>query len=148
MHNAVSVQKWTSVSLQQLPAIGHELLNHYTNQKVWLFHGDMGAGKTTLIKKICADLGVLDTMSSPTFTLVNEYLTRNGEKIFHFDFYRLKNEFEAVEIGVEEYFYSGHYCFIEWPNKIQSLLPTERLEIEIITEDPEHRTIEVTVNAH
>ncbi len=148
MHNEVSVQRWTGVSLQQLAAIGRELLNQYAEQKVWLFHGDMGAGKTTLIKKICEGLGVKDSMSSPTFTLVNEYSDKEENKLFHFDFYRLKNEAEAVEIGVEEYFYSGNYCFIEWPEKVQSLLPAQHLEIEIKVEDPEHRTIEVTVNAH
>ena len=148
MHREVSVESWKSVTLDHLPAIGRELLNRFRDQKVWLFYGDMGAGKTTLIKKICEALGVGDTMSSPTFTLVNEYLDAHGTKVFHFDFYRLRNEFEAVEIGVEEYFYSGSYCFIEWPEKIQSLLPAQHLAIEIRTEDPQHRTIEVTINAH
>lgn len=148
MHREVSAQKWTLVSLQQLPAIGLELLKRFPDQKIWLFYGEMGAGKTTLIKKICEGLGVEDIMSSPTFTVVNEYLDQTGRKVFHFDFYRVKNELEAVEIGVDEYFYSGNYCFIEWPERIQSLLPTQHLAIEINAEDPEHRTIEVTINAH
>jgi tRNA threonylcarbamoyladenosine biosynthesis protein TsaE len=147
MQHEEVMQRYSGVTLQQLTGISRELVNHYPDQKIWLFHGDMGAGKTSIIKEICRQLEVNENMSSPTFTLVNEYLDKNGAKIFHFDFYRLKSEKEAFEIGVEEYFYSGNYCFIEWPEKVKSLLPAEHIDIAIKVEDPDHRTIEVTINA-
>jgi len=100
------------------------------NQKIFLFHGEMGAGKTTLIKALCAALGTNENISSPTFSIVNEYLIPKG-KIYHFDFYRLKNQTEALDMGYEEYFYSGEYCFIEWPEKIADLLPDHYLDINI-----------------
>jgi len=90
----------------------------------------MGAGKTTLIKAICEYLGVTEPATSPTFSIVNEYEGRD-ERIFHFDFYRLKNETEALDMGYEEYFYSGAYCFIEWPEKIPNLLPEHYVSIKI-----------------
>jgi len=99
-------------------------------QKIFLFHGEMGAGKTTLIKAWCTALGTHENISSPTFSIVNEYLLQKG-KIFHFDFYRLKNQTEALDMGYEEYFYSGEYCFIEWPEKIADLLPKHYLDINI-----------------
>jgi len=98
---------------------------------VWCFHGDLGAGKTTLIKSICAQLGVSSGVTSPSFSIVNEYKGRQGEKIYHFDFYRLKNEIEAYDIGVDEYFESGHYCFVEWPDFVPSLLPKRHVDIWI-----------------
>jgi tRNA threonylcarbamoyladenosine biosynthesis protein TsaE len=95
----------------------------------------MGAGKTTFIKAICKFLGVDENISSPTFSIVNEYRTSNNQKIFHFDFYRLKSEHEALDIGCEEYFYSGHYCFVEWPEKIIYLLPEDSVHVSIKTEN-------------
>lgn len=148
MQPEVVMQQFSGVTLQQLSGMGRELLDHYPDQRIWLFHGDMGAGKTSFIKEICRQLGVNENMSSPTFTLVNEYLDKIGTKVFHFDFYRLKNELEAMEIGVEEYFYSGNYCFIEWPEKVRSLLPANHININITVEDPDHRTIEVIINAN
>lgn len=100
------------------------------NYKIFLFHGEMGAGKTTLIKALCAALGTDENISSPTFAIVNEYLIPKG-RIYHFDFYRLKNQTEALDMGYEEYFYSGEYCFIEWPEKIADLLPDHYLDINI-----------------
>src|SRR4051812_22448751 len=101
------------IQLQHLDAAARELLSA-TDKKVWLMEGEMGAGKTTLVKVLCEVLGVHGDMSSPTFSIVNEYSTKNGQVIYHFDFYRLKNETEAMDIGVEEYLDSGHYCFLEW----------------------------------
>ncbi len=98
---------------------------------IWLFKGEMGAGKTTLIKSICKHFGVEDTVSSPSFSIVNEYRKNDGEPIYHFDFYRLKNQEEAMDIGVEEYFDSGNICLIEWPEKIPDLIPMEYFEINI-----------------
>ena len=99
--------------------------------KVWLFEGPMGAGKTTLIKALGNELGIRDTIQSPTFALVNEYLSEQAGIIYHFDFYRLKDETEALDMGYEEYFYSGNYCWVEWPTKIPNLLPEKYLLIKI-----------------
>ncbi len=111
-----------STSLAQLPHIASEILTYAANTRIFLFYGDMGAGKTTLIKSLCECLGTEGPVTSPTFSIVNEY-TGTNNKIFHFDFYRLKNETEALDMGYEEYFYSGAYCFAEWPEKIPNLLP-------------------------
>ena len=91
----------------------------------------MGAGKTTLIKSVCACLGVTDNVTSPTFSIVNEYKGLSGQKIYHFDFYRIKDQTEALDMGYEEYFYSGAYCFIEWPEKVNGLLPESYVRVEI-----------------
>src|SRR5687767_13502481 len=131
MHPEVKRQSFEKVTLAELEQIGGQLVQTAGNLSVFVFHGDMGSGKTTFIKAICKFLGVTETMSSPTFSIVNEYQTNEGETIFHFDFYRIKNETEAYDIGVEEYFDSGHYCFIEWPEKIPSLLPVRYAEVFI-----------------
>lgn len=113
---------------------------------VWLFRGDMGSGKTTLIKALCSLMGVHDPMSSPTFSIVNEYRGGRGEKIYHFDFYRIKNEEEAYDIGAEEYFYSGDLCLVEWPDKIPTLIPPEHAEVSIAVETQDQRTIALSVH--
>ncbi|MEX2566707.1 MAG: tRNA (adenosine(37)-N6)-threonylcarbamoyltransferase complex ATPase subunit type 1 TsaE [Cyclobacteriaceae bacterium] len=113
--------------------------------KVWVFQGEMGVGKTTLIKAISEQLQVLDLVTSPTFSLVNEYELRQGGKIFHFDFYRIANVMEAVEIGAEDYFYSGNYCFVEWAEKIAELIPDHFAIIDIQKEDFEKRIISVKI---
>ena len=120
-------------SVSELPKTALELVRFAGNEKIFLFYGEMGAGKTTFIKNICEQLGVKDPATSPTFSIVNEYAA-SACKIFHFDFYRLKKQEEALDMGYEEYFYSGDYCFIEWPEKISDLLPDHyiRVEIEII----------------
>ena len=100
-------------------------------QKVVLFHGEMGAGKTTFIKALAKSLGVNDTTGSPTFSLVNEYKTANNQTIYHFDVYRLKSETEAYDMGMDEYLYSGNYCFIEWAEKIPSLIPDDHSTVTI-----------------
>ena len=114
--------------------------------KVWIFRGEMGAGKTTLIKAIAKQLGVNDIVQSPTFSIVNEYATIGNDKVFHFDFYRIKNEEEAFDIGVEEYFYSGNSCLIEWPDKIPTLLPDSYFEIAITLTENELRKLEYRKN--
>lgn len=119
----------------QLPAAASQLLQLCSNDRVFAFRGEMGAGKTTFIKAICRELGVADNMSSPTFSLVNEYRSQNGEPVYHFDFYRIKNESEAYDLGYEDYLYSGFYCFIEWPEKIPGLLPGESVQVEIRVEN-------------
>jgi tRNA threonylcarbamoyladenosine biosynthesis protein TsaE len=134
------------VSLTDLKQVATAFIEQAREEKVWLFHGEMGSGKTTFIKAICNQLGVRDVMSSPTFSIVNEYLTSNNQRIFHFDFYRIKNEAEAFDIGTEEYFYSGNYCFVEWPEKIPSLIPAARAEVFLSSENQDLRTIALSVH--
>jgi tRNA threonylcarbamoyladenosine biosynthesis protein TsaE len=110
---------------------------------VILFHGEMGVGKTTLIKQLCKTLGVTSTTSSPTFSLVNEYETIDNQVVYHFDFYRLKNEMEALDMGADDYFYSGNWCFIEWAEKIPSLIPDKHavITIELVENGKRHLTL-------
>ena len=117
-------------SIEQLPAVAQQILDNNPN-KVILFNGEMGVGKTTLIKQLCKTLGVEDATSSPTFSLVNEYLTTSNQTVYHFDFYRLNKETEALDMGADDYFYSGNWCFIEWSEKISSLIPEQHTTITI-----------------
>lgn len=133
-------------SQEDLNNIAETFIKAAGSRKVWLMRGEMGAGKTTFIKVLCAQLGVAEAMSSPTFSIVNEYDTDHNGKIFHFDFYRIKNEAEAYDIGTEEYFYSGYYCFVEWPEKIPSLIPAERVEVSITPENQTYRTLAISVH--
>lgn len=112
-------------------------------KKVILFYGEMGAGKTTLIKAITKSLGVDETTGSPTFSLVNEYQIDDENPIYHFDFYRLKNESEAYDIGIEEYLYSGYWCFVEWADKIPTLIPAEHSTVRIKALSNGNREIEL-----
>ena len=130
-------------SLEDLPEMASAIIALCQNESIWLFEGEMGAGKTTLIKAICMELGVLNTVQSPTFSIVNEYLTGEGESVFHFDCYRLKNETEALDFGIEEYLDSGNYCFIEWPSKIKNLIPTEHVVVEITEVENRERRLEI-----
>jgi len=140
------VKTFSKVALEDLSRVADDLAVHVEHYNVWLFHGEMGAGKTTLIKEVCEAIGVTDSMSSPTFSIVNEYESKDFKKVFHFDFYRIKNEAEAVDIGTEEYFYSHHPCFIEWAEKIPSLIPATYAEVSIQVEDDTHRTIVLSVH--
>ena len=117
--------------LSDLKEAAISLLNFSEKNRIFIFEGEMGAGKTTFIKAICAQLGIEDTVSSPTFSIVNEYIARTGNIVYHFDFYRIKNLNEAYDIGYEEYFYSGNICFIEWPEKIEELLPDKYVRVKI-----------------
>ena len=98
---------------------------------VFAFYGKMGAGKTTFIKALCRELGVTDTVNSPTFAIVNEYEDGQGEPVYHFDFYRIKRLSESYDMGCDEYFYSGHPCFVEWPELIEDILPQEAVRVDI-----------------
>ncbi len=120
-------------SLEEIDNVAKLILNQNPN-KVLLFNGNMGVGKTTLIKSLSQNLGVKGNTSSPTFSLVNEYQTNENQVVYHFDCYRLKNEFEALDMGIDEYLYSGNWCFIEWPEKIESLIPEKCsiINIEIL----------------
>ena len=108
-----------------------QFVEHMGENTVFAFYGKMGAGKTTFIKAVCEELGVGDTVTSPTFAIVNEYEAADGRPIYHFDFYRIKKVSEAYDMGCEEYFYSGHPCFIEWPELIEEVLPEETVSVTI-----------------
>lgn len=122
-------------SVDEYQKIAQALISKHADRKIIAFNGEMGAGKTTFIKAICNVLGVKDTVTSPTFSIVNEYKGNNNQIIYHFDFYRIENIEEAYNLGYEDYFYSNAYCFIEWPDKIKELLPENTLFIELIVED-------------
>ena len=118
--------------IEQLPQVAQSLLSSFPDERFFAFFGKMGVGKTTLIKELCSELGVEDNVCSPTFAIVNEYSDRNNDPVYHFDFYRMKSQAEAYDIGYEEYFYSGNYCFTEWTEKIEELLPEHYVRVEII----------------
>jgi tRNA threonylcarbamoyladenosine biosynthesis protein TsaE len=120
-----------SFSLDEINEVAQQIIAQNPN-KVLLFRGEMGVGKTTLIKALAKNLGVEGATSSPTFSLVNEYQATNNKMVYHFDFYRLKIETEALDMGADEYFYSGHWCFIEWAEKIPNLIPEPHSEIRIV----------------
>ncbi|MPR32466.1 tRNA (adenosine(37)-N6)-threonylcarbamoyltransferase complex ATPase subunit type 1 TsaE [Salmonirosea aquatica] len=133
--------------LTQLDAVAQQLLQLGGSVPVWLLHGDMGAGKTTLIKQLCERLGVRGTVQSPTFSIVNEYDAGKNGLIYHFDFYRIKNESEAYDLGADEYLDSGAYCFIEWPEKIESLWPETYFSVTIQSERDGSRSIRAMIEA-
>lgn len=130
-------------NLNQLSSVAKALLNFSGDEKILIFEGEMGAGKTTFIKAICNELGVKETVSSPTFSIVNEYATID-RVIYHFDFYRIKNLQEAYDIGYEEYFYSGNLCLIEWPERVEDLLPENYIKVEIKALSPVERAFNFT----
>lgn len=118
-------------TLENINAAAAEFLKELGDRKIVAFYGSMGAGKTTFIKAICDVLGVTDTVNSPTFAIVNEYLAASGDSIYHFDFYRIKKIEEAYDFGYEDYFYSGDLCLIEWPELIEELLPEDTVRVKI-----------------
>ncbi len=127
--------------LEDLPMAAAELVKQSEGLDVWLLKGEMGAGKTTLVKQIVNQLGVEGTVASPTFSIVNQYGMADGKVIYHFDLYRLKNELEAFDIGLEEYLSSGNLCLIEWPEKLERLLPNQYFEVHIQLHDSLTRKI-------
>ena len=133
-------------TLADLPAAARQLAAAIAEagQPVVAFEGEMGAGKTTLIRALCAELVVADDVSSPTFALVNEYRDGRGEPVYHFDFYRVDSEEEAARLGAAEYFDSGYLCLVEWPSRVAGLLPPARLLVELAVTGPESRTLTIT----
>jgi tRNA threonylcarbamoyladenosine biosynthesis protein TsaE len=130
-------------SEDELYPVADEIIKQSSLSKIFAFFGEMGAGKTTLIKKVCEKLEVKDRVSSPTFSLLNEYETHTGEIIYHFDFFRIKSPAEAIDIGFDEYLYSGNLCLIEWAEKVQQLLPEETIIIQFV---PENNVRNITLN--
>ena len=130
-------------SLEGIDAAAAEFAAALGDSRIVAFYGSMGAGKTTFISALCRYFGVEDDVCSPTFTIVNEYRTAGGESIFHFDFYRIDSLREAMDIGFGEYLYSGSLCLIEWPEKVEELLPEETLNVRIAASDDGRRTIEI-----
>jgi tRNA threonylcarbamoyladenosine biosynthesis protein TsaE len=129
-------------SLENLAEIASLIIATAKNKTV-LFYGEMGVGKTTLIKEICKQLEVVDTISSPTFSLVNEYKTSKNISIYHFDFYRITNQEEALDMGIEEYLYNNDWCLIEWPQNVENLLPLESVEIHLIALENGQRNVQL-----
>lgn len=132
--------KQTIASLSEVASVAKKIIDYAGPIRVFVFYGDLGAGKTTLIKEVCALLGSKDPVSSPTFSIVNEYQCKN-ELVYHFDFYRIESEDEAFDLGYEEYFYSGRYCFIEWPERILNLLPEELIQVNLHIQSEDLRQI-------
>jgi tRNA threonylcarbamoyladenosine biosynthesis protein TsaE len=130
-------------SLSQLDMVAEEVLAALNGRSVVIFRGGMGAGKTTLISRIAAALGSEDSVTSPTFALVNQYIGENDCRIYHFDFYRIDSIDEVFDLGYEEYFYSGDLCLVEWPEKIEPLLPEDVMEVRISAGDDEERIFEI-----
>jgi tRNA threonylcarbamoyladenosine biosynthesis protein TsaE len=129
---------------RHLTVAAKQFLQHTGDNKIFAFYGSMGAGKTTIIKAICASLGAVDIVSSPTFTLVNEYKTINGESIFHIDFYRIKKQEEVYDFGIEEYLTGDSYCFMEWPELVEEILPPETVKVRISVDNQEQRILSLS----
>jgi len=131
-------------TLTEISDVAKNFISQMGDSKVFLFYGSMGAGKTTFIKAICEELGVEDVINSPTFAIINEYSTKDGEQIFHFDFYRINKLEEAYDFGYEDYFYSGNLCFIEWPEMIKDLIPQNAVEVYITENEQGERDIQIS----
>lgn len=127
----------------QLHKAARQFIKQTDGKKIFAFYGAMGAGKTTIIRSICESLGAVGKVTSPTFTLVNEYKTIKGEPLYHIDFYRIRKTEEVFDFGIEEYFSSGSFCFMEWPELIEDLLPVETVKVRITVSDTGERILEI-----
>ncbi len=132
--------------LEELPEAAGKILKLAGERRVIAFFGEMGVGKTTLIKAICDKLGIKDGTSSPSFALINEYSTSEGSPVYHFDFYRIRATEEAYDLGYEEYLYSGNYCLIEWPEMIETLLPEDTLKACMTVREDDLRVVVLECN--
>ena len=141
-----SEQIFSSDSVNDLDTVAKGIIDYAMSNEIWLFLGEMGAGKTTTIKAICKELGVIDQVQSPTFSIVNEYLTDKDETVYHFDFYRIESIAEVLNIGIEEYFDSGNICLIEWPENVEAILPEKFVRIDI--QESEDRTRSFKLSKH
>jgi tRNA threonylcarbamoyladenosine biosynthesis protein TsaE len=129
---------------RHLSVAAKQLLKNSGDKKIFAFYGAMGAGKTTIIKAICESLGAIDVVSSPTFTLVNEYKTSAGEILYHLDFYRIKKQEEVFDFGIEDYLAGDNYCFMEWPELVEELLPSETVRVRISVDKYEQRILSIS----
>jgi tRNA threonylcarbamoyladenosine biosynthesis protein TsaE len=136
-------KEFVITSTNDIVEVAEEFINYFKDNRLFAFKGKMGAGKTTFIKALCEVLKVKDTVCSPTFAIVNVYLTENEEEIYHFDFYRLNSPSQAFDIGIEEYFYSGNYCFMEWAENIEELVPEDCLWVEIEEMEDKSRRLRI-----
>ena len=128
-------------NIDHIREAAREFIQHIGDHRVFAFYGKMGAGKTTFVKAICEELGVDDVITSPTFAIVNEYTSGEGDSIFHFDFYRIKKIEEVYDMGYEDYFYSGSLCFIEWPELIEDILPDDAVRVSIAEQEDGSRLV-------
>ena len=135
--------KLTIHSIEDITPAAQEFIAAMGDNTVFAFYGKMGAGKTTFIKAVCQALGVTDVINSPTFAIVNEYLDGQGSPVYHFDFYRIKRQQEVLDIGYEDYIYSGCVCFMEWPELIEDLLPADAVRVTITQQEDGTRVIEM-----
>jgi len=133
-------------TIQELPEVTKKIISYGKEYTVWVLKGDLGAGKTTFIQEVAKQMNVLDNISSPSYALINEYLTLAGEKIYHFDLFRIKTISEVLDLGFDEYLDSGSLCFIEWPEIAEPLLPDRYLEISILNPEKELRIF--NINKH
>lgn len=133
------------VTIQNIHAAAQEIWPTYKQYKVWAFHAAMGSGKTTFIHALCDVLGVTDAVGSPTFSIINQYRLADGQTLYHLDLYRINDDEEAVQAGVEEVLYSGDYCMVEWPDKIPGLLPDDALQLHIEPLNETTRRITITI---
>ena len=134
------------VTPERLAEVADDLIREFGDQRVFALYGAMGAGKTTFIQAVCKQLGSDDTVTSPTFAIVNEYALNGGSSVYHFDFYRIRDLEEAFDLGYEDYFYGGSYCLIEWPERIEALLPEKYVRVEILVEPDDTRCIRAFLN--
>jgi len=141
MPELVSTEEKISYSLPKISEAVKTLFAIGKDLKIWTLYGPMGSGKTTFTKALMTELGSHETVASPTFSIVNEYRDKENKPVYHFDFYRIKNEIEAFDIGTEEYFDSGYLCIVEWPEKIPSLLPSQHFEMRLEIIDEQTRLI-------
>lgn len=130
-------------SLSEIDSAAREFISLMGDRRLWAFYGSMGAGKTTFTAAICRALGVVDSVSSPTFAIVNEYRCADLSTLYHFDFYRIKNLSEAMDIGLEDYLYSGNLCIMEWPENVEELLPDDVVKVSISVNPDMSRTVDI-----
>jgi tRNA threonylcarbamoyladenosine biosynthesis protein TsaE len=128
--------------IEDISQVAGEFINAVKDKKLFAFYGNMGVGKTTFIKEICRQLGVIEVVTSPTFALINEYHTKDNQLVYHFDLYRINKIEELFDFGYEDYLYSSHYCFIEWPEKAEDILPGHMLKVNMIEKNDGSRKIE------
>ncbi len=133
-------------SLEDINSVAKQFIELVGERRVFAMYGAMGVGKTTFVKAVCEELGVEDTINSPTFAIVNEYRTPEDKIVYHFDFYRIEDVQEAYDFGYEDYFYSKAMCFIEWPERIESILPTDVINLNFTEEEDGSRSIQVQMD--